>query len=82
MKYQSGEEIIKGDCVLYHGEPMRIEFVASSLDDSETDWYVQEYGGGIMLLGGAFGRVFISADQIGGEENLEFVSRTDIRPKT
>jgi len=34
LRYQSGEEIKKGDCVLFHREPAVIELVASSPDDS------------------------------------------------
>ena len=37
LKYQSGEEIKKGDRVLFHREPARIELVASEPGDPETD---------------------------------------------
>jgi hypothetical protein len=47
LRYQSGEEIVKGDRVLLHGELGEIERVADPLvDDPETKWYVKEYGGG------------------------------------
>jgi len=43
--YISGEEIKKGDRVMFHGEPGEIEFVADPLiSDPQTDWYVQKYG--------------------------------------
>jgi hypothetical protein len=77
LKYQTGEEIRKGDCVLLHGEPGRIELVAAELGDPETDWYVQEHGGGVMIIEVVAGRTFIPADQIDECEDLEFVSRTD-----
>jgi hypothetical protein len=77
LKYQTGEEIQKGDCILFHREPGRIELVAAELGDPETDWYMQEYGGGVMILEEVAGRTFISADQIDECEDLEFVARTD-----
>lgn len=64
LKYQSGEEIKKGDHVLFHREPAWIEFVAVQRGDLETDWYMQEFGGGIMILEKVSGRTFIPADQI------------------
>jgi hypothetical protein len=55
----TGEEI-KKDRVLLHGEPGEIELVADpTVPDSETDWFVQEYGGGGMILEPKyFGRAF------------------------
>jgi hypothetical protein len=75
FRYQSGEEIKKGDRVLFHGEPGDIEFVADPLiDDPETEWYVKEYGGGAMVVEvKVFGRVFISHTE--GNEDLVFVAR-------
>jgi hypothetical protein len=62
FKYQTGEEILKGDRVTYHGEPGEIEFVVTKLTgDPAEDWYLQEFGGGVMVLEPkAFGRVFLS----------------------
>lgn len=49
--YQTGEEIQKGDRVVFHGEPGEIEFVADPASpNSEVDWYIEEYGGGVMVL--------------------------------
>ncbi len=56
------------------------ELVASSLGNPETDWFMQEYGGGVMILEGVSGRTFITADQIEECEDLEFVSRADSSP--
>ena len=77
FSYQTGEEIKKGDHVLYHGEPGEIEFVADPvLSDPETDWYVTEYGGGVMVIEPKFfGRVFLA--QTDDDEDLEFVSRAE-----
>lgn len=79
LRYQSGEEIKKGDRVLFHREPGRIELVAVELSgDPETDWLVQEHGGGVMILDDSVvGRTFIPAGQLDECEDLEFVSRPD-----
>jgi hypothetical protein len=75
LKYQSGEEIRKGDRVLFHTSPGVVELVADPLvSDPETDWYVQEYGGGVMVLQpGDLGRCFISDTE--DAEDLVLVSR-------
>ena len=75
LKYQSGEEIKKGDHVLFHREPGRIELVAYELGDAETDWFIQVYGGGVMVLERVSGRTFITADHLPECDDLEFVSR-------
>ncbi len=78
LKYQSGEEIRKGDRVLFHLGPAEIEFVATDPNDPELSWYVEEYGGGVMVREpNDSNPTFISADQIPGYADLEFVSRTD-----
>jgi hypothetical protein len=76
LKYQSGEEIRKGDRVRFHGEPGEIELVADPLvKDSETDWYVQQYGSGVMVVEHkVVGRAFLS--DTGDAEELIFVSRS------
>lgn len=57
----------------FHGEPGQIELVADPLDDP-NDWYVKQYGGGVMIVvPKVLGRVFI--DTPVSEEDLEFVSR-------
>jgi hypothetical protein len=79
LKYKSGEAIQKADHVLFHGEPATIEFVAVELGDPHTNWYVQEFGGGVSILEPKyFGRAFIPADQI-SEAALQFVSRAAAR---
>lgn len=77
LRYSSGEEIKKGDRVLFHSEPGEIEFVAVDSGDHETEWFIQEYGGGVMILDKTAGRSFIAKDEIARCEDLEFVSRAD-----
>jgi hypothetical protein len=75
LSYQSGERIRPGDRVRIHGEAAEIESVHDPLEDPE-DWYVQQYGGGVMVLApGVFGRLFIKIP-VGDCEDLEFVSRS------
>lgn len=79
FNYVTGEEIRKGDRVIYAGVAAKIELVADeATKDSETDWYIKEYGGGVMILElepKVFGRVFLTETQ--HDEDLEFVSRTE-----
>jgi hypothetical protein len=78
LRYQSGKEIKRGDHVLFHGEPGQIELVAVEFTgDPETDWHMQEHGGGIMILEDVLGRTFIPAASIPEDEDLAFVSRAD-----
>ena len=79
MRYRSGEEIKKGDQVLFHGNSAQVEFVAWDVNDPQHAWYVHEYGGGVKIVDTAVsGRTFIPADQLRDYEDLKFVSR----PKT
>lgn len=75
LSYLSGEEIRKGDKILLSGHPGEIELVALNPDDPEESWYVHEFGGGVMILEATLGRVFISAEGVADDEDLEFVSR-------
>ena len=61
--------------MIFHGEPGEIEFVADPLvNDPETEWYVQEYGGGAMVVEPkVFGRAFLSNTE--DEQDLIFVLR-------
>jgi hypothetical protein len=78
LKYQTGEEIKKGDRVMHFGEPGEIELAASDLGDPETDWYIQEYGGGVMIIDAVVGRTFVEAGQIDNYcDRWEFVSKAD-----
>jgi len=79
LKYQSGEEIKKGDRVLFHREPGHIEFVVDKLTgDASNDWHLQEPGGGVMIREPKhFGSVFIQAESLPETEDLEFVARAE-----
>lgn len=75
MKYQSGEQIRKGDKVLFHGEAGEIELVVDKLvGDPAIDWYMNEQGPGVLILEPkSFGRVFIRDTE--NTEDLQFVAR-------
>jgi hypothetical protein len=76
LKYRSGEEIRKCDRVLFHGNPAQVELVALDPNDPDHAWYVQEFGGGVMILDAMVsGRNFIATDKLSGYEDLQFVSR-------
>jgi hypothetical protein len=78
LYYQSGEEIRRGDKILYAERfPGEIEFVADpSVNDPETSWYVKEFGGGVMMsVPNHLGSVFSSSPC--EDDELEFVSRAD-----
>jgi len=75
LKYQTGEEIQKGDRVLFHREPGEIEFVVDSLvGDPATDWYFRELGPGVMILEPKyFGCAYVRDTE--NDEDLVFVCR-------
>jgi hypothetical protein len=76
LKYQSGEEIKKGDRVRFHGNPAEIELVASDPADPDQAWYIGEHGGCVMVLDPTVsGSTLIPADHIPDYEDLGFVSR-------
>ena len=73
----TGEEIRNGDRVFFHGDPGEIEFVVEQLTgDAAMDWYMHEFGGGVMLREPKhFGLVFIHAESLPETEDLVFDSR-------
>jgi hypothetical protein len=75
--YQSGEDIRKGDRVLFHDEPTEIEFFVDKLiGDPAMDWYLTEMGGGVMVNApGSFGHVFLNQPDV--SEDLVFVARAE-----
>jgi hypothetical protein len=78
MKYRSGEVIMKGDRVRFHGNPATIEFVADDPIDPDPAiaWDVRDSGGGIMVLDPSVsGRTFIARKALAEYEDLEFISR-------
>ncbi|MGA8670959.1 MAG: hypothetical protein WB679_13840 [Terracidiphilus sp.] len=74
LKYKSGQDIMRGDRVLYAGDPSVVEFVADPLvPNPSTRWYVEENGQGIMISEPRrHGSVFSSDPE---SDELEFVSR-------
>ncbi|MBV8632353.1 MAG: hypothetical protein JOZ83_15600 [Silvibacterium sp.] len=53
-----------------------IKFVADpSLDNPDTQWYVNEFGGGVMVAHERLGPVFIDDPESDGD--LELVDRAD-----
>jgi len=82
LKYQTGEEILRGDHVLFHGNAARIEAVATHSfrdpDDPQAAWHVQEFGGGVLISDPLVsGRTFIRAESLPNYEDLKFVRRAD-----
>lgn len=64
---------MRGDRVLYHGEPGEIEFVADGTD-AETDWFVTTMGIGCMVTAKSCGSTYIRPASFDWED-VEFVSR-------
>lgn len=78
LKYRSGEEIKRGDRVLFHGNAAEVELVSCDPNDPnpEVAWHMKEFGGGVLILDPKVsGRTFIPRDQLDDYEDLEFVSR-------
>ena len=78
LRYLSGEEIRKGDRVQFHGNQAEIEFSASDLNEPEHSWWVQRYGGGVMVKDPSVsGFTFIPVDQLKNYEDLVFLAREE-----
>jgi hypothetical protein len=78
LRYQSGEEIKKGDRVLFHRGPAEIELVAITPDDPVSTWYVEEFGGGVLIREpNDPNPTFVPTEQLPDCEDLEFVSRAE-----
>jgi hypothetical protein len=60
LRYQSGEEIKTGDRVLFHRNPATVEFVASAPATAEAAWFIDTYGGVMILDPLCSGRTFIT----------------------
>jgi len=74
--YRSGEEIKCGDQIKLNGHPGRVEFIVTHYTgDRAMDWYIDEFGGGVMIKDDDVGSVFLSVENIEEDEGLEFVSR-------
>ncbi len=81
LRYQSGEDIQKGDRVRFGGAPGEIELVADPLAPCpETEWYIQEFSRGVMFFEWdepghkkKYSRVFLSDPE--NDEDLMLVRR-------
>jgi hypothetical protein len=51
LKYRTGEEIKKGDRVLFHRNPAEVELVASDATDPDPEiaWHMKEHGRGVLI---------------------------------
>lgn len=81
LTYRSGEEIRKGDRVLFHGNHAQVELVVcpSGAADPAIGGYLKEFGSGIMVLDPSVsGQTFLPIDSLADYEDLEFVSRRDM----
>jgi hypothetical protein len=76
-KYQTGEEILRGDRVTYDGNAGVVELVVEVLTGKpEEDWLLETHGAGIMVAEPkVFGRVYLGAPY--EEEDLHFVGRAE-----
>ena len=74
-RYTSGDIVQRGDYVRYRGEQGRVEFVAAEQSgDAATDWYIEEYGGGVMMNVEGYGSVFLPGNEI--DEELELIDHS------
>jgi hypothetical protein len=75
LKYPSGEDIRSGDRVEYGEHPGEVELVADPRTPTdETEWYIKEFGGGIMIAEPkVFGHVFLDDPQT--DDHLAFIGR-------
>jgi hypothetical protein len=77
LRYQTGEEIHRGDRVTYGDNPGVIELVVEALTgEPEEDWLFETNGAGIMVAERkVFGRVFLHDPH--EDEDLRFVGRAE-----
>jgi hypothetical protein len=76
IRYATGEEIKPGDAVTYCGNPGNVEFVADpEHPTNETSWFIEEFGGGAMVVDSKIGHVFLSP-----EADLEILVLVERRP--
>ena len=75
LQYRTGEIILAGDVVEYHGDRGYVEFVVNGpTGDPEMDWYFRTNGTGVMVVEPKqCGRVYITG--IENDEDLALVCR-------
>ena len=73
--YRSGDEVMRGDRIAYHGHPGYVEFVVvGHSGDATLDWFAEQYpGGGAMIVAETYGRVFLPVDEL--DDMIELVAR-------
>ena len=64
LKYLSGEEVMRGDRINFHGEPGEVESIITGLTgDAVEDWFANRAPeGGLLLRAKVFGDVFLRGD--------------------
>jgi hypothetical protein len=63
LRYASGEDIRPGDEIVYLGDGLgHVKFVVVE-GDPENDWYLREYGPGVMLVVEGMGNVYETHDR-------------------
>ena len=81
LRYETGEEVQPGDTVTHCGHLGEIEFVANpSSPTPETEWFIEEFGGGVMVKDSTIGSVFISVEGMHDPGDLVFVGRHKLGP--
>jgi hypothetical protein len=74
--YPSGDAIRSGDRVRFRGSEGIVEFVVlERVGDAARDWYLDEFGGGVMISAEGLGAVFLGPDDL--DQDLEFISRSE-----
>ena len=81
LLYLTGEDIQEGDKILYDGLSGEVEVVADpAFPKGEIDWYVDEFGGGILVAEpSVFGRVFVRLEDI--PEDVFVARKTPLPPR-
>ena len=79
LRYHTGEDVRPGDTVTHLGHPGQVEFVANpSSPTPETEWFIEEFGGGVMVEDSKIGSVFISVESMQDPGDLVFVARPEL----
>jgi hypothetical protein len=80
LRYATGEEVKRGDRVLYRGLEGIVEFVVvENTGDPALDWYLTQFaGGGIMIRTPELGPTFLSAQDVDGD--ILFIARAETSP--
>lgn len=74
LYYASGKMVMKGDRVRYASGDAIVELVAEpGVADPEAEYFVDEFGGGCLLMTERMGRVFVETPRIA--EDVELVAR-------